>query len=347
MTLYGKTLEELTELVADQGLPAYTAKQIAHWLYSSNATSIEQMTNLSKKAREQLAATYSVGITDPVQISQSTDGTKKYLFAAGDHHVETAFIPESDHATLCVSSQVGCKMGCDFCMTGKQGFQQNLTSTQILNQLRSVAEYNEISNVVYMGMGEPLNNLDEVLKSTEVLTSDWGYGWSPKRITVSTVGIIPELKRFLAQSRCHLAVSLHNPFHEERLAMMPVEKAFPIAEVVAEIRKHSWYGQRRVSFEYIMFDGINDTQRHLNRIAELLNGIECRVNLIRFHNIPNSPYKSSPDGVITNFRNKLTASGVFTTIRASRGQDIKAACGLLSTAEWQQAPSSTNLNVSH
>lgn len=332
-TLYGKNIAELTTIALNEGLPKFAAKQIANWLYSKQVTDIEQMTNLSKKAREAIAQNYCVGLVEPVQISESADGTKKYLFHVDKHFVEAAYIPEADRATLCVSSQAGCKMGCEFCMTGKQGFQQDLSVNQILNQLRSIPEFNNVSNIVFMGMGEPFNNLDNVLQSTEVLTSNWGFGWSPKRITVSSVGIIPSLERFIAQSSCNLAISLHNPFHNERLQIMPAEKAYPIADVVDEIRQTDWHGQRRVSFEYIMFDGINDTPRHINGLAELLGGIECRVNLIRFHAIPGSAFSASPDRTIVDFRNKLTAKGVFTTIRASRGQDIKAACGLLSTAK--------------
>lgn len=333
IALYGKTLQELTNIVVDEGLPKFTAKQIANWLYVKDVNSIEQMTNLSKKTRELLSAKYEIGLIAPVETSESADGTKKYLFPVDNYFVETAYIPEPNRATLCVSSQVGCKMGCGFCMTGKQGFQQDLNSTQILNQLRSIPEFREVSNIVFMGMGEPFNNLQNVLQSTEVLTSDWGLAWSPKRITVSSVGIIPSLKKFIEQSSCHLAISLHNPFHEERMLMMPVEKAYPIADVIDEIHQTDWHGQRRISFEYIMFDGINDTQLHINKLASLLKGLECRVNLIRFHDIPNSPFKAPSDKKILEFRNKLTAKGVFTTIRASRGQDIKAACGLLSTAK--------------
>lgn len=333
IALYGKTLQELTNIVIDEGLPKFTAKQIANWLYVKDVTCIEQMTNLSKKARELLSSKYSIGLIEPVETSESADGTKKYLFPVDDFFVETAYIPEHDRATLCVSSQVGCKMGCEFCMTGKQGFQQDLSPNQILNQLRSIPEFRDVSNIVFMGMGEPFNNLQNVLQSTDILTSDWGMGWSPKRITVSSVGVIPSLKKFIEQSSCHLAISLHNPFHEERLSIMPVERAYPIADVIEEISKTDWHGQRRVSFEYIMFDGINDTQLHIDKLASLLNGIECRVNLIRFHDIPGSPFKAPSDKKILEFRNKLTAKGVFTTIRASRGQDIKAACGLLSTAK--------------
>ncbi len=330
--LYGKTLSELNELAIAEGLPKYTAKQIADWLYRKDVESIEEMTNLSKRVRDQLSAKYCIGLTQPESVSESTDGTRKYLFAVGDNYfVEAAYIPEADRATLCVSAQMGCKMGCLFCMTGKQGFQGNLTTGEILNQLRSIPEFRHVTNIVYMGMGEPFDNFDNVLKSTQVLTESWGMGWSPKRITVSSVGIIPALRRFMAESNCHLAISLHTPFDEERRELMPVQKAYPIADVIAEIRRSFGGGQRRVSFEYIVFAGLNDSPRHIKEMAKLLSGLECRVNLIRFHTIPDSPLRGVSEAAMVAFRDALTAKGIFTTIRASRGQDIQAACGLLST----------------
>ena len=330
--LYGKTLSELTEIVVAEGLPKYTAAQITDWLYHKDVDSIDQMTNLSKKVREQLSVKYTIGLIAPEQVSESADGTKKYLFPTGiNKFVEAAYIPETDRATLCVSSQAGCKMGCLFCMTGKQGFQGHLTSGEIINQLRSIPEFRNVTNIVYMGMGEPFDNLDNVLKSTEILTSEWGMGWSPKRVTVSSIGLIPALRKFMEQSNCHLAISLHTPFDEERKMLMPIQNVYPIADVVAEIRKTFKGGQRRVSFEYIMFDGINDTPKHVKEMTKLLNGLECRVNLIRFHTIPDSPLRGTSDAKMLEFRDALTSKGIFTTIRASRGQDIQAACGLLST----------------
>jgi len=250
--------------------------------------------------------------------------------------VEAAYIPDNDRATLCVSSQVGCKMGCLFCMTGKQGFQGNLSAGEIVNQLRSIPEWHNISNIVYMGMGEPFDNLENVLQSLDILTSEWGMAMSPRRITVSTIGVIPAMREFLEKSQCHLAVSLHTPFDDERRSLMPIQNVYPIEEVVKEIRKFDFSGQRRVSFEYIMFDGVNDSPQHVKEMARLLNGLQCRVNLIRFHSIPASPLKGSPDERIFEFRDSLTSKGIFTTIRASRGQDIQAACGLLSTKEIQK-----------
>lgn len=335
--LYGKTLDELKSIVLEEGLPAFSAKQIAEWLYKHNAESIDAMTNLSKKARQQLSAKYTVGLVKPEKVSESADGTKKYLFPVLDNrYIEAAYIPDKDRATLCVSSQSGCKMGCLFCMTAKQGFQGNLTAGEILNQLRSIPEFEKVTNIVYMGMGEPFDNLDNVLKSIQILTSDWGMGWSSKRITVSTIGLIPAMKQFIESTSCHLAISLHTPFDDERKTLMPIQNVHPIADVIAELKQFRFTDHRRVSFEYIMFDGLNDTPRHVKELVKLLNGLTCRINLIRFHPIPGSPLRTSPDERIIQFRDSLTSKGIFTTIRASRGQDIQAACGLLSTKALQE-----------
>lgn len=332
--LFGKTLGELQKIVADFGLPAYTTRQITGWLYQKDITTIDEMSNLSKNARLLLNEHYAFGLTPFTKVQTSTDGTRKYLFAAGDmKFIETAYIPEVERATLCVSSQVGCKMGCLFCMTGKQGFQTNLTAGQIINQVRSIPETDKLTNLVYMGMGEPLDNIDEVMKSLEIMTAEWGYGWSPKRITVSTIGIIPAMRLFLAQSQCHLAVSMHTPFEEERQRLMPIENVYKLSEVLEIIRNFDLGRQRRVSFEYIMFKGINDTPRHVKELARILNGIRCRINLIRFHPIPGTPLESSTDEVIEQFMVALNEKDIRTTLRASRGQDIFAACGLLSTKE--------------
>jgi len=333
-SLFGKTLGELEELVKLTEMPAYSAKQIAQWLYGKGVSSIDEMTNLSLANREKLNENYTVGRLAHIKVQESVDGTRKYLYpAANGKFIESAFIPETSRATLCVSSQVGCKMGCLFCMTGKQGFQAQLTSGEILNQIQSLPEFERLSNVVYMGMGEPLDNLEEVLKSLEILTSDYGYAWSPKRITVSTIGITHGLKEFLEKSKCHLAISLHTPFDDERLSLMPIQHVYPIRDVIKEIRDFDFGLQRQVTFEYIMFKGINDTPAHVRELVRILHGIRCRINLIRFHPIPDTPLTGSDDTTIKTFQESLIKKGIITTIRASRGQDIFAACGLLSTRE--------------
>lgn len=332
--LFGKTPEQLKTLVQSLGLPAFSAKQIAEWLYKKHARTFDDMTNLSKAARELLSEKYTLGLTENSTVQTSADGTKKYLFpTANSKFIEAAYIPDEDRATLCVSSQVGCKMGCLFCMTGKQGFQAQLTAGEIVNQVASLPERNNLTNIVYMGMGEPFDNLEGVMKSLEVLTSDWGLAMSPRRITVSTIGMIPAMKHFIENSECHLAVSMHTPFHDERRKLMPIENVYPIAEVIETLRAYDFGKQRRVSFEYIMFKGINDTPKHVKEIAKLLNGLRCRINLIRFHPIPDTPLLSSSEETIQEFREGLVKKGIRTTVRASRGQDIFAACGLLSTKE--------------
>ncbi len=332
--LFGKTLEELRLVAGETGLPAYAAGQMADWLYAKAVNSVEEMTNLPKKARLSLAEKISVGVHQPVKVQVSIDGTKKYLFKTlSEKYVETAMIPEHNRVTVCVSSQAGCRMGCLFCMTGRQGFQGHLSAGEILNQVRSIEEADRISNIVYMGMGEPFDNLPEVLKSLEILTAAWGYGMSPRRITVSTIGILPAMRTFLEQSEAHLAVSLHSPFDEERQLLMPVQSAYPIARVIEEIKRWDLGRQRRISFEYILFRGLNDTPRHVRELSRLLSGLHCRINLIRFHAIPGTPLESSDEATLAGFKDRLNERGLFTTLRVSRGQDIEAACGLLSTLE--------------
>ncbi len=333
-TLLGKTLTEIELITSDLGFPKYTAKQITDWLYKKNISSIDEMTNLSVKQRDALKSNYQLGYTAPVNVQVSADGTKKYLYKIAEQRfVEAAYIPDSDRATLCISSQVGCKMGCDFCATGKQGFQQNLTACEILNQIIALPERLSITNVVYMGMGEPLDNLDEVLKTNEIMTSDYGFAWSPKRVTVSTTGLLKPLKRFLDESDCHLALSMHNPFDDERAEVMPVQKAHPLSDIMTVIRSYGFYGQRRFSVEYIMFKDFNDSEKHALELARLLKGLNVRVNLINFHTIPDSRLTGADYQTTEGFQNILKQKGIVTTIRKSRGQDIDAACGLLSTKE--------------
>ncbi len=344
--LIGKNLEELKRIVSEEGLPGFTAKQIAQWLYVKKVRSIDDMTNLSKAARVKLSEKYEVGVTPYAGLQISSDGTKKYLFPVKCSHrrgmnlkpdeseleegaVEAVMIPDDDRATLCVSSQSGCRMGCKFCMTGRQGFHGHMSAADIISQFIAVDESDRLTNTVFMGMGEPLDNYDNVMRAIEILTSDWGFGWSPKRITLSTIGVLPNLKRYLEDCKCHLAVSLHNPYAPERLSVMPVQGTWPIQEVIDLIKRYDFSGQRRVSFEYTMFAGFNDTKAHADALIRMLRGLECRMNLIRFHKIPDFPYTTSPDMIMENFKTRLNNAGIMTTIRASRGEDILAACGML------------------
>jgi len=336
--LLGKSLAELKEVAKSLGMPAFAGGQMAKWLYVKHVMDIDGMTDISKGNRELLKERYTIGCMPPAESQRSVDGTVKYLFpTSSGKFVETVYIPDNDRATLCVSSQVGCKMNCLFCQTGKQGFEGNLTTADILNQIYSLPERDKLTNIVFMGQGEPMDNLDNVLKATGALTADWGYAWSPKRITVSSVGVKNKLKRFIEESECHVAISLHSPIHEQRAMLMPAEKAMPIADVVEMLRNYDFSHQRRLSFEYIVFGGVNDSPMHAREIIKLLKGLDCRINLIRFHQIPGVDLHGADDSRMEAFRDYLTGHGVFTTIRASRGQDIYAACGLLSTARKDAA----------
>ena len=334
--LLGLTLAELQTVVKRLGMPAFAAKQIASWLYDKKVLSIDEMTNLSLKHRELLKELYEVGAQPPVEAMRSVDGTVKYLYRVGEgHFVEAVYIPDEDRATLCVSSQVGCKMNCRFCMTGKQGFKAHLSAGQILNQIHSLPERDKLTNVVMMGMGEPLDNVDEVLKALQVMTAPYGYAWSPKRITLSSVGLRKGLQRFIEESDCHLAISLHSPVPAQRASLMPAERAFSITELVELLRRYDWSKQRRLSFEYIVFRGLDDSQTYARELLKLLRGLDCRINLIRFHAIPGVELQGVDMEAMTRLRDYLTQHGLFTTIRASRGEDIFAACGMLSTAKQE------------
>lgn len=328
--LLGLSLSGLREVAAECGLPRFAAGQMARWLYVKRVESVGEMTDISLEGRRRLDQAYCVGRTAPKAIACSVDGTVKYLFdGAGGRDIESVYIPDRDRATLCVSSQAGCKMGCTFCMTGRQGFHGNLAASQILNQIFSIPESRSLTNIVFMGMGEPMDNLDEVLRAIDVLTAKWGLGWSPTRITVSTIGKLAEMKRLIETTKVHLAVSVHSPLPSQRAELMPVERAFPMVKIVDLLRKYDFAHQRRLTMEYIMWHGVNDTIRHAEALARLIKGTGARVNLIRFHAIPDSPLAPATREAMEAFRDRLNAIGVTATIRASRGEDIMAACGML------------------
>lgn len=336
--LIGKTLPELQDIARSGKMPAFVGKQLAQWLYDKRVTSFSQMENISKRNREWLSQNYVIGREKPIQRQKSVDGTVKYLFPAGRGcAVESVYIPDKERATLCVSSQVGCKMNCYFCATGKLGFKANLTPAQIINQILSVPEppqpghapMSPLTNVVFMGMGEPLDNLKALLPVIEILTAPWGLGWSPKRITVSTVGKLPELKDLLDKTQVHVAISVHTADSRERESMMPAQKAFPINSVMRLLEAYDFSHQRRLSLEYIMWRGVNDDIAHADQLIRLIGKNDARVNLIRFHSIPGVDLHSASDERMIMFRNYLNSKGITATIRASRGEDIMAACGML------------------
>jgi 23S rRNA (adenine2503-C2)-methyltransferase len=334
----GMTLAEIKEAVKELDLPQFTASQIADWVYVKRVTDIDEMTNISLKNREILKNRFEIGRVKPIDIQTSKDGTKKMLFET--HHnnkfVEAVMIPENERLTLCVSSQIGCKMNCEFCLTGRMGFSGNLSTNEILNQVYSVPDAENLSNIVFMGMGEPLDNYDNVMKAIEILTADYALAWSPKRITLSTIGILPKLKRFLEESNCHLAISLHSSLSEQRQLLMPAEKVYPIEQIIDLLHNYDWTHQRRLSFEYIMFADVNDSPVYARRLVKLLSGLNCRINLIRFHAFPDSALQPSDEEAMIKFRDYLTSKGFICTIRASRGEDIFAACGMLSTMNRQK-----------
>jgi len=330
--LMGMTREELRQAACEMGMKPFVGNQLAEWLYAKAAASIDAMGNISKANRQRLSETFAVGLMPPVDEQRSADGTVKYLFPTeSGRTVETVFIPDGERATLCVSSQVGCKMNCLFCQTGKQGFEGNPTAADILNQIYALPERERLTNIVFMGQGEPMDNLDNVLRATQLLTADYGMAWSPRRITVSSVGVRGRLEQFLNESECHLAISLHSPIPEQRRKLMPAEGTMPIEQTVELLRQYDWTHQRRLSFEYIVFGGLNDSPLYARQIVKLLDGLECRVNLIRFHKIPNVDLREADAQRMEAMRDYLTSHGIFTTIRASRGQDIDAACGMLNT----------------
>ncbi len=367
--LLGKNIAELTEVALAVGLPRFTGKQLAEWLYKKRATSFDEMTNISAKGRAALKEQYTIGRTAPVAEAKSVDGTIKYLFTAQAPHppqggvknaahiehqyVEAVYLPPAPddtintNHTLCLSTQAGCKMGCKFCMTGTLGFHGHLSAGDILNQIFSIPDSEKLTNLVYMGEGEPCDNIDAVLRSLEIMTAPWGCAWSPRRITVSSVGYIPGLRRLLDESECHVAISLHNPFPQERAAIMPIEKAYSITDVIHLLKQYDWKHQRRISFEYICFGGKNDTMRHAQALKRLLNGLDCRINMIRFHEEPDTKIQErqqdthetltrTDEKQMIWLRDYLTDNGIITTIRRSRGEDILAACGMLVNALQKQ-----------
>lgn len=343
--LLGMTPARLRDVAAEVGLKPFAAKQIARWLYVARVTSIDSMTDLSKTARERLKERYVVGREAPLAAVRSVDGTVKYLFpGCGGRDVEAVYIPDKERATLCVSSQAGCKMACAFCMTGRQGFHGNLTTAAIINQVLSVENSESLTNLVFMGMGEPADNLDAVMDAIEILTADWGMGWSPKRITVSTIGRLPEIERLLRETKVHIAISVHNPFEAERAQIMPAERAWHLHDIFEVLARYDWCHQRRLSVEYIVWRGINDDLRHADALARLVRPLSARVNLIRFHDIGDTGLMPASRETMERFRDRLNTLGVTATIRASRGEDIMAACGMLagarkeSSGQTQQTP---------
>lgn len=325
--LIGMTLAELQDVAIKGKMPRFVGRQLAEWIYAKGAVRWDEMVNISKKNLQWLSDNYEIGRQRAARSSKSIDGTVKHLFTNSvGLHYESVYIPDRERATLCVSSQIGCKMNCYFCATGKLGFKANLSAAEIINQ---VLEAMPLTNVVFMGMGEPLDNLAAVERAIEILTAPWGLGWSPKRITVSSVGKLPQLKELLDRTQVHIAISVHTADIEQRESMMPAQKAFPISSVMKCLAGYDFSHQRRLSLEYIMWRGVNDDIAHAEMLVKLIGSIECRVNLIRFHAIPGVDLRPASEERMIMFRNYLNQKGITATIRTSRGEDIEAACGML------------------
>ncbi len=328
-SLYGLTPKQLSEVAESLGWPRFTGTQLTQWLYQPPFAEIQDMSNISKARRELLLSMFTLGRLSPKDSRVSRDGTRKYLFESPEDSAvfESVSIPDQQRHTLCLSSQSGCKRGCTFCMTARLGAGRNLSVGEILSQYQSIPEHAQISNIVFMGMGEPLDNLDNTVAALEILTKVCGL--STRRITVSTIGILPKLEQFLDATTVRLALSLHSPFPRERETFLPTEKLHPARDILALLRDRREDKRRRITIEYIPFAGLNDSPKHAHELVKILKGLMVRVNLIPWNAIPGTTLQSSDPRRVEAFRAELERGGVPATIRVSRGPDIEAACGML------------------
>jgi len=330
------TREQLASWLEDRGVENYRAGQILKWIYSRQADTFDIMTDLGKEIRELLSLNFTINRLDKIRIEKSQDGSRKYLFRLGDgNHIESVLIPEKDYYTLCISSQVGCAQGCRFCLTAKGGFVRNLSKGEIIAQVRDILKdqiYSKpITNIVFMGMGEPLANFKNVVGSIDTITdADSGLGFSSRRVTVSTSGLVSKLSALGNETRVNLAVSLNATDNRTRDFLMPVNKKYPIEELLDACRRYNLRPGGKITFEYILIKGINDSAEDANRLAELLKGMRSKINLIPFNEHEGSDFRRPEESVINNFREILNKKGYTVIIRHSKGQDISAACGQLS-----------------
>lgn len=328
-------LQEIQEWLVRQGEPPYRAKQLTRWIYTEHVLDFESMTDLSKTIRSKLAQQFCITDAKIVQQRQHADGTTKFGIALEDGQpVETVYLPRDKRKTLCISSQAGCALGCKFCATGTLGIIRNLSSGEIISQLilaRRYVDFMEHGNIVFMGMGEPLMNTVNVMKAITALTSDWGFGWSPRRITVSTAGIVPEIRR-LGQARLgiNLAVSLNAPDDRTRSRLMPINRKYPLKTLMNVLKDYPLQsGQQKITYEYILLRGINDSEDHARKLMKLLPKKRSKINLIPFNAIDGTRFHPSDPEKMVQFQNILSDSGYLVRIRKSQGQDIDAACGQL------------------
>jgi 23S rRNA (adenine2503-C2)-methyltransferase len=337
--LLGMTLPEMTVFFAAMGEKPFRAKQVFRWIHHGGVDNFDAMTDLAKSLREKLPQVAVIQAPKLMTEQKSKDGTRKWLLDVGTGNgIEVVFIPEADRGTLCVSSQVGCALDCTFCSTGKQGFNRNLTTAEIIGQLwwankamgRDPKGERIVSNVVMMGMGEPLANFDNVTNAMDIMLDDHAYGLSRRRVTLSTSGVVPNLKRLKERCPVALAVSLHAPNDALRDVLVPINQKYPLADLLASIRDYLQAAPRDfVTFEYVMLDGVNDTAQHAHELVKLVEGIECKFNLIPWNPFPDAPYARSSNNAIHRFRDVLQQAGLIVTVRKTRGDDIDAACGQL------------------
>jgi len=340
INLLGLDKQTMRDFFVAAGETPYRAEQVLKWIHFVGTDNFDAMTNLSKSLRAKLAETAEIVVPEILWEKAATDGTYKWLLRLADGNcIETVFIPEKTRGTLCISSQVGCILNCDFCSTGKQGFNRNLTTAEIIAQLwiaiRKLSKNNgihdrQVTNVVMMGMGEPLLNLDNVLPALNLMLDDFAYGLSKRRVTVSTAGVIPAMHQLRAATDVALAVSLHAPNDELRNKLVPLNKKYPLKELMAVCREYFKDEPRRsITMEYVMLAGVNDQPEHARQLIKILNGVPAKMNLIPFNPFPHADYQRSDDLTIDRFRDILLNAGLNTTVRRTRGDDIDAACGQL------------------
>ena len=329
----GLSADEILNLISVWGFSYSHAVSISNSIYKKKATIISQFSKIPKKLIGQLAEATIIGTIKPVLYEVSTDKTIKYLFRTDTgKEFETVYIPDGKRNTVCVSTQSGCRMGCPFCATARYGFRGNLSAGEIINQIISLPVSGKLTHVVFMGMGEPMDNLENVLKACEILTAEWGLSISPRNITVSTIGIISGVDKFLLESDCNLTLSLHSPFPEERKLIIPAENHYPVHNVLELMKNFPLNKKRRLSVAYVMIKDLNDTDRHLDELKKLLLGTKIRVNILPYHPARDNSGESSSAERMQYFKHNLVVSGISASIRKSRGVDISAACGLLANS---------------
>ena len=332
--LVGLTYDEIAKSLQSSGIDTKYAGRIAYWLYKRKLRHLTDIDNIAGDVKRLLAENFTSGITPPPKRTESSDGSVKYLFNyPRNRSAETVFLPDKIRSTVCVSTQCGCARSCLHCRTGEMGLRGNLSAGEIVNQVLAIPESEEVNRVVFMGMGEPLDNVDEVIKAINIFTAEWGLALGSANITVSTVGIIPGISKILKATSCNLTLSLVSPIPGERVALVPAEKIYPAAEVISIMKSAPPANKRRFTIAYMMIDGVNDSDTHLEALTQLTAGSSVRVNLLKYHPHGDLPFRPSSADKMDHFRVRLLASGISASIRRSRGEDISAACGMLAATD--------------